>query len=155
MLELDGKIVCAGDVLEALRTDENCPERTKNLVRKYMERALRKAPFHHHQIDVNEMVCMFPDSTDIHVHMRYADKEFTEAHWDEDAACGIWKGGDRLDGITRYPIGDCTVETGSIFIPAKYGVKCNYDVSFVAYEPLFSEKLRKEAALKYGTENED
>ena len=33
MIELEGKIVCAGDVLEALRTDLDCPERTKNLVR--------------------------------------------------------------------------------------------------------------------------
>ncbi len=155
MIELEGKIVCAGDVLEALRTDLDCPERTKTLVRKYMERALRKVPFHHHQIDVNEMVCMFPDSTDIHIHMRYADKEFTEAHWDEDAAGSIWKGGDRLNGITRYPIGDCVVESGSVFIPAKYGMKANYDVSFVAFEPFYSEKLRRKWAEEDGQENKD
>ena len=154
MIELEGKIVCAGDVLEALREDRDCPERIKSLVRKYMERALRKAPFHHHQIDVNEMVCMFPDSMDIHVHMRYADQEFTEAHWKEDAAGGIWKGIDRLGGITRYPIGDCAVESGSVFIPAKYGMKADYDVSFVAFEPFYSEKLRRKWA-EDGQEEQD
>ncbi len=155
MLELEGKIVCAGDVLEALEKDTDCPTRTKTLVRKYMERALRKVPFHHHQIDVNEMVCMFPDSTDIHIHMRYADKEFTEKHWNEDAAGSIWKGGDRLKGITRYPIGDCVVESGSVFIPAKYGMKANYDVSFVAFEPFYSEKLRRKWAEEDGQKDAD
>lgn len=146
MIELEGKIVRAGDVLEMLRADTDCPERTKSLVRKYLEKALRKAPFHRHQIDVNEMVCMFPDSTDIHIHMQYADDDFTHAHWDEDAAGNIWKGGDRLNGMTRYPIGDCVVKSGSVFIPAKYGMKANYDVSFVAYEPFYSEKLRRKWA---------
>lgn len=146
MIELEGKIIRAGDVLEMLRADTDCPERTKSLVRKYLEKALRKAPFHRHQIDVNEMVCMFPDSTDIHIHMQYADDDFTHAHWDEDAAGNIWKGGDRLNGMTRYPIGDCVVKSGSVFIPAKYGMKANYDVSFVAYEPFYSEKLRRKWA---------
>lgn len=155
MLELEGKIVRAWDVLEAIANDEDIPARMKKIVGKYVERAVRKVPYHHHQIDVNELVCLFPDSTDIHIHMRYANREFTEAHWKEDAAGGIWKGGDRLNGITRYPIGDCHVESGSIFIPSKYGMKENYDVSFVAFEPLYSKKLRKEAALEYGTEHQD
>lgn len=155
MLELEGKIVCAGDVMEALEKDEDCPPMAKTILREYMERALRKVPFYHHNIDVNEMVCMFPDSMNIHVHMRYADREFTEAHWNEDAAGNIWKGGDRLKGITRYPIGDCVVETGSIFIPAKYGMKANYDVSFVAFEPFYSEKLRRKWAEEDGKDNKD
>ena len=155
MFELEGKIVRAWDVLEAIANDPDIPERMKKIVGKYVEKAIRKVPYHHHHIDVNELVCLFPDSTDIHIHMRYADEKFTEAHWNEDAAGGIWKGCGRLKGITRYPIGDCTVETGSIFIPSKYDMKENYDVSFIAYEPLYSEKLRKEAAIKYGTENQD
>ena len=92
---------------------------------------------------VNELVCAFGEGTDIFIHMRYADREKTERRWNKDASCGIWRGGDRLNGMTRYAIGDCTVESGSIFIPAKYGMKADYDVSFVAFEPNFCEKLKE------------
>lgn len=91
----------------------------------------------------NELVCMFQHGTDIFIHMRYADKEETERKWREDASAGIWRGGDRLYGFTRYPIGDCEVESGSIFIPSRFGIKADYDVSFTVYEPNYSEKLRK------------
>ena len=92
---------------------------------------------------VNELVCMFQHGTDIFVHMRYADREETERRWNEDASASIWRGGDRLYGMTRHPIGECEVESGSIFIPARFGMKSNYDVSFTAFEPRFSEKLER------------
>ena len=92
---------------------------------------------------VNELVCTFREGTDIFIHMRYADSEKTERLWNQDASGGIWKGGDSLKGMTRHPIGECTVESGSIFFPAKFGMKADYDVSFVAFEPNFCEKLKE------------
>ena len=93
----------------------------------------------------NELVCMFQHGTEFFVHMRYADKEKTERLWNEDASGCIWRGGDRLYGITRHPIGECIVESGSIFIPARFGMKRNYDVSFTVFEPNYCEKLAKQA----------
>lgn len=142
-LGLEAKVVSAKDVLEALEKDPEIPERTRRLVIKHALKALHKAPYHRHQIDANELACLFRPGTRILVHMKFADDEYTHQRWDDNF--GPWGDGTYY-GITKGYAGDCTVESGSICIPSLYGIKSKYDVAFTVYEPYFCEKIRRKWA---------
>ena len=148
MLGFEDKIIRSGDLIDCLRADASYSQRTKSMLLHFLEKAVFETPYHEQPLTANKLACMFLRSTRIKVHMRYADSEFTEQHWDEDA--GVWNDG--YHGITRYPVGDCIVESGSLFIPSQVGMKANYDVSFVVFEPRFSEKMREKWGKEYDSE---
>lgn len=151
MLDLEGKVILGGDLLEAIRSDKECPGKTKTLICRWLEKWIHNIPYHRHYVDANELAMLFQDGTKIKVRMRFADDAYTEAHWNENY--GPWDG--VYHGITRGVVGDCTVESGSIFIPAKYGIKADYDVEFTVFEPKFSEKLRRKWAEEDGKKDKD
>lgn len=65
-------------------------------------------------VTVNQFVCLFPRGTRIKVHMIFADREKTERMNDEDF--GVWGDGEYY-GITRYPVGECTVHEARMLRP--------------------------------------
>ena len=85
---------------------------------------------------VNELVCIFPRGTTFFIHMIYADTVKTRALWEKNHSVG-W--GPDFYGITRHPVGECTVR--DIQIPVLTGYKSNCDVTIYAFEPNYCEKL--------------
>lgn len=88
------------------------------------------------KMTVNELVCIFPRGTTFFIHMIYADNEKTRRLWDHNHSVG-W--GPDFYGITRHPVGECTVR--DIQIPVLTGYKSNCDVTIYAFEPNYCEKL--------------
>ena len=84
MLDLEGKVIMGGDLLEAMRSDKECPGKTKSLIRRWLEKWMHEIPYHQHYVDANELAMLFRDSTKIKVRMKFADDAYTEALWNEN-----------------------------------------------------------------------
>ena len=43
MLDLEGKVILGGDLLEAIRSDKECPGKTKTLICRWLEKWMHNA----------------------------------------------------------------------------------------------------------------
>ena len=89
-------------------------------------------------VTVNQFVCLFPSGTRIKIHMIFADREKTERFNDEDF--GVWGDG-HYYGITRYPVGECTIHEARMLKP--FIKNHRYDLDVWAFEPKYCENLEK------------
>lgn len=99
---------------------------------------------------VNELVVIFPPGTTFFIHMIYADSIKTRRLWEHNHSVG-W--GPDFYGITRHPIGECTVR--DISIPILSGYKSDSDVTIYAFEPNYCEKLLELEREKDGSRATD
>lgn len=90
-------------------------------------------------VTVNQFVCLFPSGTRIKVHMIFADRKQTERLNDEDF--GVWGDGEYY-GITRHPVGGCTVSEARMLKPLINGHR--YDLDVWAFEPKYCENMAKQ-----------
>ena len=89
-------------------------------------------------VTVNQFICLFPRGTRIKVHMIFADREQTERMNDEDF--GVWGDGEYY-GITRHPVGECTVHEARMLKPLIKNHR--YDLDVWAFEPKYCENMEK------------